>query len=189
MSELISIIGKKSPEFAADAVQENEIIRVNSFDLFGQYVLLFFYESDFSFVCPTEMYALQDTLQEFKKRNVLVAGVSVNPIQSHLAWLKTARSRGGIEGITFMLISDVSKILSKAYKIYDEKEGSCLRGTFIIDRTGTVQYGSVNSFEIGRNIPDILRTIDAIQYTETSKELCPMDWQAGQKPINLNSLI
>lgn len=102
MSECTSIIGQRSPEFAADAVENDTVIRINSFDLYGQYVLLFFYEANFSFVCPTEMHALQEALPEFEKRNVKVIGISVDPIQSHLAWLKTPKSQGGIEGITFL---------------------------------------------------------------------------------------
>ncbi|MBY0110041.1 MAG: peroxiredoxin [Candidatus Babeliaceae bacterium] len=185
--EIASIIGKQSPEFVADAIINGEVVHMNSLDFYGQYVLFFFYEADFSLVCPTEMYALQDALPEFKKRNVEVVAVSVDPIQTHLAWLKTPRKQGGIEGITFTMISDVHKVLSKAYYILDEKRGCCLRGTFLVDTNGIVQYGSVNSYQIGRNVPDIIRIIDAIAYTQTHKELCPMDWHPGDNAIDVLS--
>ncbi len=185
--EIPSIIGKQSPEFVADAIINGQVVHMNSLDFYGQYVLFFFYEADFSLVCPTEMYALEDALPEFKKRNVEVVGVSVDPIQTHLAWLKTSRKQGGIEGITFTIISDVHKTLARAYYVLDEQKGSALRGTFLVDTNGIVQYGAVNSYQIGRNVPDIIRIIDAIAYTQTHKALCPMDWRAGDKPITFMS--
>lgn len=184
-----SIIGKRSPEFVADAICQGSLVRLNSLDYYGQYVLFFFYSSDFSVICPTEMYALQEALPEFKKRNVEVVGISVDPIETHLAWLRTPRSQGGVEGITFTLISDVQKKISKAYCILDVEKGYSLRGAFVVDKLGIVQYGSVNTFEIGRSIPDLLRTIDAIQFTETHRELCPVNWQPGQDTIKINTTI
>lgn len=184
--EVTTIIGKRSPEFVADAIVMGNVARINSLDFYGKFLLFFFYESDFSFVCPTEMHALQEALPEFNKRNVEVVAASVDPIQTHIAWLKTPRSLGGIEGTTFTMISDVHKTLTKAYYIFDEERGCSLRGTFIADKEGIVQYGAVNTLEIGRNIPDLLRIIDAIQFTETHGELCPMDWHPGQATITLN---
>lgn len=178
-----SIIGKRSPEFVADAVMNGKIERINTLDFYGKYVLLFFYESDFSFLCPTEMLALQDELKTFAKRNVEVVAVSVDSVQSHLAWLKVPRDQGGIEGVSYPIIADVHKALSRAYCILDEKEGRSLRGTFFIDREGIVQYGAVHSFSIGRNIEELIRVIDAIQFTEKHGELCPMDWYLGDKAI------
>lgn len=185
--EIPSIIGKQSPEFIADAIINGEVVHMNSLDFYGQYVLFFFYEADFSLVCPTEMFALQEALPAFKKRNVQVVGVSVDPIQTHLAWLKTPRKQGGIEGITFTLISDNHKTLSQAYYILDEMRGCSLRGTFLVDTMGIVQYGTVNNYQIGRNVPDIIRIIDAISYTQTHKELCPMDWTPGDPAIDFLS--
>lgn len=181
----VSIVGKRSLEFVADAIYRGNIVRLNSLDYYGKYILFFFYSADFSVICPTEMHALQDALPEFQKRNVEVVGVSVDPIQTHRAWLATPRSQGGIEGITFTLISDVQKQISRAYRILNEEKGYCLRGTFIVDKLGIVQYGAVNTFEIGRNITELLRIVDAIQFVEVHGELCPVDWQAGQSGINI----
>jgi len=182
-----SIVGKQTPEFIADAIVNGEIVRVSSLDFYGQFFMLFFYEADFSFICPTEMHALQEALPEFKKRNVDVLGVSVDPIQAHMAWLKTPRDQGGIQGITFPLIADVDKSLARAYYVLDEEEGFALRGTFLIDKTGIVQYSSINIFQIGRNVSDLLRTIDALQFTQEHKELCPMDWAPGKTSILFSS--
>ncbi|MFA6065940.1 MAG: peroxiredoxin [Candidatus Babeliaceae bacterium] len=182
-----SIVGKQAPEFIADAIINGKVTRISSLDFYGQFFMLFFYEADFSFVCPTEMHALQAALPEFKQRNVEILGASVDPIQAHMAWLKTPQNQGGIEGITFPLIADVNKSLSRAYYVLDEEAGSALRGTFLIDKNGIVQYGSVNSFQIGRNVADLLRTIDALQFTQEHKELCPMDWAPGKTSILLSS--
>lgn len=183
-----SIIGKRSPEFVADAISKGQVVRLNSLDFYGKYVLFFFYEADFSVVCPTEMFALQEALPEFNKRNVEVVAVSVDPIQTHIAWLSTPQKEGGIQGITFTIISDVLKELSAAYHILDVEKGHSLRGTFIADQLGLVQYGAVNTVEIGRNIAELLRIIDAIQFTERSGELCPINWRQGDAGIKLNSV-
>ena len=180
-----TIIGKRSPEFVADAIVNGEIQRINSLDFYGKYVLFFFYESDFSFVCPTEMLALQEKTAEFKKRSVEIVAASVDSIQSHAAWLKTPQEKGGIAGVTFIMLSDVHKTLSKAYCILDEKTGRSLRGTFFADPAGIVQYGAVYNYAIGRNIDELIRVIDAIQFTEKHGELCPMDWQQGQSTIKI----
>ena len=184
----ISIIGKCSFEFVADALCQGSIVRLNSLDFREKYVLLFFYVADFSTVCFTEMFALQDALPEFEKRNVEVLGISVDPAMTHCAWVNTARSQGGIEGITFTLISDVQKKISRAYGILDEKKGSCLRGTFILDKDGVVQHASVNLPGIGRNIQELLRIVDAIQYTEKCGELCPVDWHSGDAGIAITKV-
>ncbi len=184
--ETLGIIGKRSPEFVADAVYNDEVVRINSLDFYGRYVMFFFYEADFSFVCPTEMFALQEALPEFKKRKVEIAAVSVDSIQTHIAWLKTPRKEGGIEGVKFMVISDIKKTLSRAYYVLDETKGSPLRATFIVDPFGIVQYSSVNTVQIGRRISDLLRIIDALQFTVDHGELCPMDWKKGDKAIEFN---
>lgn len=183
-----SIIGKRSPEFIADAVVNGGIERINTLDFYGKYILLFFYESDFSFLCPTEMLAMQDSIAEFKKRNVEVVAASCDSIQSHIAWLKVPREQGGIKGVTYPIISDIQKELSRAYCILDEKRGCPLRGAFFIDREGIVQYAAVHSFSIGRNIEELLRVIDAIQFTEKHGDLCPMDWNLGDKGIDLKRM-
>jgi len=184
----LSIIGKRSPEFAADAVINGKVERINTLDFYGQHVLLFFYESDFSFVCPTEMLGLQEKIEEFRKRNVTVLAASVNSVHSHLAWLKIPQSQGGIEGVTFPIISDILKELSRAFCILDEKKGCSLRGTFFIDQRGYVQYTAVHNFSIGRDIDELLRVIDAIQFSEKHGVLCPIDWKPGNQAIDIKKL-
>ncbi|MBX7067003.1 MAG: peroxiredoxin [Parachlamydiales bacterium] len=185
MEQSISIIGKRSPEFVVDAIINGRIERINSLDFYGKYLLLFFYQSDFSLICPTEMLALQDELNEFKKRNVDVVSVSVDSLQSHMAWLNVPRSQGGIEGITYPMISDIHKDLSRAFCVLDETNGCSLRGAFIVDNRGIVQYAAVHNFSIGRNIKELLRVVDAVQFTQKHGELCPVDWKPGEKPIHL----
>lgn len=179
------IVGQRSPEFIIEGIVDGKVEKINSLNFYGKYVLFFFYAQDFSFVCPTEMQALQDSLPEFKKRNVHVASVSVDSIQAHLAWQRLPKEKGGIEGITFMMLSDIKKELSHAYRILNEESGISYRGTFIADRAGIVQYGSVHNMEIGRNIPELIRVIDALQFTEKHGELCPVDWQPGEKTVPL----
>lgn len=179
----LTIIGKRSPEFVADAIVDGKIIRINSLDFYGKYVLFFFYESDFSFVCPTEMLALAKNINEFKKRNVEVVTASVDSIQAHAAWLKIPQNQGGIQGFPFTMLSDLHKDLSRAYYILDEKTGRSLRGTFIVDPYGIVQYGSVHNYGVGRNTEELLRVIDAIQFTQKHGELCPLNWKPGQPGI------
>lgn len=185
MEKSVSIIGKRSPEFVADAIIKGRIERINSLDFYGKYLLLFFYQSDFSLVCPTEMLALQEEINEFNKRNVEVVSVSVDSLQSHLAWLQVPKDQGGIQGIAYPMISDIHKELSRAFCVLDEKKGCSLRGSFLVDNEGIVQYAAVHNFSIGRNIKELIRVVDAIQYTQKHGELCPVDWQPGEKAIDL----
>lgn len=183
----VTIVGRRSPEFVAEAVIDGKEIReINSLDFLGKYTLFFFYEADFSFVCPTEMRALQQALPEFQKRKVHVASVSVDSAQTHLAWLQVPAQRGGIQGITFMMISDIRKELSRAYCVLDEKTGTALRGTFIADKEGIVQYGAVNNRSIGRDIKELLRVVDAIEYTQKHGELCPVGWELGKPGVKVS---
>ena len=179
-----TIIGHRSPEFSVQAVVDGKISTISSLDLLGKYVLLFFYPNDFSFICPTEMHALQDSLHEFKKRRVEVIAASVDSIQTHMAWLTRPRERGGIEGITFSIVSDFKKELARAYCILDEQAGVCLRGVFLLDRDSIVQYGAVNNLNVGRNVGELLRVADAVQFTEKHGELCPMDWTPGTRTVS-----
>lgn len=174
-----TIIGRRSPEFSAQAMIGGKVASVTSVDLLGNYVLLFFYPNDFSFVCPTEMHSLQDNLHEFRKRRVDVIAVSVDSIETHRAWLSLPRAQGGIEGITFTIVADARKELSRAYCVLDERSGTALRGVFLLDRDSLVQYGAVNNLDVGRSVAELLRVIDAFQYTEKHGEMCPVDWTPG----------
>lgn len=177
------IVGSTSPAFSAKAIVQGEIKTVTEKDFANRYVLFFFYALDFSFVCPSEMHALQENLAEFGKREVEVVGISVDTIYTHFAWLNTPRAQSGGQGITFTLIADTSQHLSKAYGVFDEREGLALRGAFVVDRNNIIQYGALNTLAFARSISELLRVVDAIQFVEKYGEVCPANWQPGHEGI------
>jgi peroxiredoxin (alkyl hydroperoxide reductase subunit C) len=152
-------------------------------DYRGKYVVLFFYPLDFTFVCPTELHAFEDKLDDFKKRNVTVLACSVDSKFSHLAWLRTPRNQGGIQGVTYPLLSDINKDVSRAYDVLAEEAGISYRGLFLIDKEGVVRYQVVNDLGLGRNVEEVLRMVDALQFTEEFGEVCPANWNKGDKTM------
>lgn len=178
------LVNKEAPDFTAKAVQEGNVIdEYKLSDLRGKYVVLFFYPLDFTFVCPTELHAFQAKLEEFKKRNVEVVGVSIDSWFSHLAWLQQPKAQGGIEGVTYPLVSDLNKTISKDYDVLLEGVGIALRGLFLIDKEGIVQHQVVNNLPLGRSIDEALRLVDALQFTEEHGEVCPANWKEGEKSM------
>lgn len=179
------LVGRKAPEFNVAAVVNGStfVDSCKLSDFHGKYVVLFFYPLDFTFVCPTELHAFQERLEEFTKRNVEVLGCSVDSKFSHLAWLRTPRNRGGIEGVTYTLLSDINKDVSKAYDVLLEEAGISYRGLFLIDREGVVRYQVVNDLGLGRNVDEVLRMVDALQFTEEFGEVCPANWNKGDKTM------
>jgi peroxiredoxin (alkyl hydroperoxide reductase subunit C) len=178
------LVGRPAPDFTATAVQTDRILEKYSLsDLKGKYVVLFFYPLDFTFVCPTELHAFNERLEEFEKRNVQVVGVSVDSHFSHLAWLDTPREKGGIKGVAYPLVSDMNKTISKDYDVLFEDDGIAYRGLFLIDRDGVVRHQVVNDFPLGRSVDEVLRMIDALQFTEEHGEVCPANWNAGEKSM------
>lgn len=193
------LVGRKAPSFRAPAViNGGEMVENFSLDQFvgKKYVLFFFYPADFTFVCPTEIVAFQAKLSEFEKRNTIVVGCSVDSQFSHWKWLQTDRKDGGIKGVTFPLVVDQSKTISKAYDVlagsYDTTEDGELvfvgtpmsyRGLFLIDMNGMVQHQVVNNFPLGRSVTEALRMVDALQFTEKHGEVCPVDWHNGQEAL------
>lgn len=195
----MSLVTKKAPIFKAGAVINGEEI-VTDFSL-EQYigkkeVIFFFYPKDFTFVCPTEILAFQEKLKEFEKRNVAVVGCSTDTEETHLAWLNTPKNQGGIKGVTYPLIADVSKTISDSFGVlageysYNEHaqltfEGTpiALRGTFLIDKQGIVRHETINFFPLGRNIDEFIRTVDAWQHVEKYGEVCPANWEDGEKAM------
>ena len=178
-------VGQKAPEFTATAVEEQEfrVVRLN--DYLGKYVVLFFYPLDFTFVCPTEIIAFSDRYEEFSSLNTQILGVSVDSEFAHLAWIQTQRKQGGLGDIEYPLVSDLTKEISSAYSVLDTHAGIALRGLFIIDQEGMVQHITVNNLSVGRSVDEVLRTLKAIQYVQShSNEVCPVDWQEGEKTIN-----
>jgi len=179
------LVGRQAPEFDLEAVVDGGkfIDSCKLSDYRGKYVVLFFYPLDFTFVCPTELHAFQSRLEEFSHKNVAVLGCSVDSKFSHHAWLNTPRSQGGIQGVTFPLLSDINKEASKAYDVLAEKEGVAYRGLFLIDREGIVRYQVVNDLGLGRNVEEVLRMVEALQFTEEFGEVCPANWQKGERAM------
>lgn len=181
------LVGHQAPDFSADAVVNGKFETVSLKDYRGKYVILFFYPLDFTFVCPTELHAFQEKLEDFKKHNTEVIGVSVDSKFSHLAWLNTPKKEGGIDGVKYPLVSDINKTIAADYDVLVEGAGIAYRGLFLIDKEGTVKSEIVNDNALGRNIDEVLRLVEALQYTEKHGEVCPANWKkgdSGMKPDN-----
>ena len=179
------IVGQKAPEFTATAVVNQEFQVINLTDYLGRYVILFFYPLDFTFVCPTEIIAFSDRYDEFTSLNTEILGVSVDSEFAHLAWIQTEKKQGGIGDIQYPLISDLNKEISRAYNVLEPNAGIALRGLFIIDPEGTIQYITINNLSVGRSINETLRILKAVQYVQShDNEVCPVDWQEGEKTMN-----
>lgn len=177
-------IGQKAPDFKGTAVMsDNEFKEISLSDYKGKYVYLFFYPLDFTFVCPTEILAFNKKLDEFKKRNVEVIGVSIDSHFSHLAWKQTPVEKGGIGNIQYPLLADITKEISCNYCVLLEDQGIALRGSFLINKEGILQHYLVNNLPLGRSIDEALRMIDALQYTEKHGEVCPANWKDGAEAM------
>lgn len=189
------LVGKPAPHFAAKAIINGDEVDDN-FTLARykdeRYVVLFFYPKDFTFVCPTELHAFQAALPEFEKRNVQVVACSTDTEQSHWGWLQLPKDKGGIQGITYPIIADTNKTIAANYDVLDgtyeyNDEGQltasaelvAYRGLFLIDKQGIVQHQVVNAKELGRNVDEALRIVDALQYFEEKGEVCPANWKLG----------
>jgi peroxiredoxin 2/4 len=184
MSECLRV-GQTAPDFTATAVVDQEFKDVSLSSYRGKYVVLFFYPLDFTFVCPTEITAFSDRHPEFKALNTEILGVSVDSQFSHLAWIQTDRKSGGIGDINYPLVADLKKEISTAYNVLDPDAGIALRGLFIIDQDGVIQYATVNNLGFGRSVDETLRVLQAIQHIQTHPdEVCPAGWQPGQKTMN-----
>jgi len=178
------LVGKAAPDFTAAAVQGTEIIEEFTLSsLRGKYVVLFFYPLDFTFVCPTELHAFQEKLEEFKSRNVEVLGCSIDSHFSHAAWLRTPKTGGGIEGVTYPLVADLTKSIAQQYDVLIEGGGIAYRGLFLIDKEGVVRHQVVNDLPLGRNVDEALRMVDALQFFEANGEVCPANWNSGDKAM------
>ncbi len=179
-----SLIGKPAPKVHAKAIVDNEIIDNFTLDPYlGQYVILFFYPLDFTFVCPTELHAFQDKQEEFKKRNANLVGCSIDSHFSHYAWMQIPKLKGGIEGIRYPLISDLNKTIARDYRVLKEDEGIAYRGQFLIDRQGIIRHQLINDLPLGRSTEEILRILDALIHYENYGEVCPANWKTGNKTM------
>lgn len=180
------LVGKQAPDFTAEAVIKGDFKEIRLSDYRGKYVVLFFYPLDFTFVCPTELHAFQDKLDTFRQMNTEVLGVSVDSAHSHHAWLRTPKTNGGIQGVTYPLIADINKTISRDYDVLLHDKGVALRGAFLIDKDGMVQHQTVNNLPLGRNIDELVRLTESLQFTEEHGEVCPANWQKGTKSMKPN---
>lgn len=178
------LVGREAPDFTAPAVLGDGSI-VDEYNFFhsteGKYKVVFFYPLDFTFVCPSELIAFDHRIDEFTSRKVEVLGVSIDSHFTHNAWRNTAVNEGGIGPVRYPLIADMSHAICKAYDVELPDGSVAFRGSFLIDRDNVVRHQVVNDLPLGRNIDEMLRMIDALQFTEQHGEVCPAGWNKGQK--------
>ena len=179
-----TLVTQEAPDFTAEAVMPDNTfgqIKLSSFR--GRYVVLFFYPLDFTFVCPSEIIAFHKRLEDFKKRNCEVIGVSVDSKFTHLAWKNTPVDNGGIGNIQYPLVQDLNKAISKSYGILFS-EAVALRGLFLIDTKGIIRHAVINDLPLGRSVSEALRMVDALQFVEThGDQVCPANWQEGDEAM------
>jgi peroxiredoxin (alkyl hydroperoxide reductase subunit C) len=176
------LVGRSAPDFTAAAVLgTGEIVDNYCFSeaVKGKYAVVFFYPLDFTFVCPTELIAFDKRLDAFKKRNVEVVGVSVDSHYVHNAWRNTPVDKGGIGAVRYTLVADLTHAIAKDYDVETPEGAFAYRGSFLIDKEGLVRHQVVNDLPLGRNIDEMLRTIDALQFHEQHGEVCPAGWEKG----------
>lgn len=176
-------VGEPAPNFNMQTTANLEKLDswVTLDDYRGRWLVLFFYPLDFTFVCPTEITALSDRYEEFQELGAEILGVSTDSVFSHRAWIHTPREQNGIAGVKFPLASDITKQVSRDYGVLIEDKGIALRGLFIIDPNGVLQYAVINSLNIGRSVDETLRVLEALQ----TGGLCPADWKPGKELLTV----
>ena len=178
------LVGRQAPDFTSPAVLGNGDI-VDNYTLSeatkGKYAVVFFYPLDFTFVCPSELIAFDHRLAEFKARNVEIIGVSIDSQFTHNAWRNTSVENGGIGKVGYTLVADTNHEICRAYDVETPDGRVAFRGSFLIDKSGVVQHQVVNNLPLGRNIDEMLRMVDALQFTEAHGEVCPAGWNKGAK--------
>jgi len=178
-----AFVTQPAPDFKATAVVNGQFAEPFTLSQFrGRKVVLFFYPLDFTFVCPTEILAFSDAIQAFKARNTEVIGVSVDSQFSHAAWAGTERAEGGIKGVAFPLVSDLNKTIAADYGVL-LPEGLALRGLFVINEKGILKHVTINDNSLGRNVDEVLRVLDAVDFSEQHGEVCPANWKQGDKAM------
>ena len=179
-------VQQKAPEFKAPAVVNKEFKDVSLTDYKGKWVVLFFYPLDFTFVCPTEIASFSDRVEEFRKMNCEVVGVSVDSKYSHLAWVNTDRKQGGLGECKYPLVADITKSISRDYGVLLENAGHTLRGLFLIDPNGVLKYQVVHDNGVGRSVDETLRVVSAFQHNAETGEVCPANWTKGKATMKPN---
>lgn len=187
----MSLVGKQFPDISVKAMDEmGDTFKLNVLEEAKskkQKVVLFWYPKDFTFVCPTELHAFQEAAAEFKKRNTVIIGASCDTAEVHFAWLSTAKDNGGIEGVTYPILADSTRVLSNELGILDAEDSVTYRATYLIDEDGNVFHESVNHMPIGRNVHEYLRLIDAFAHVQSHGEVCPANWEEGKDAMNATS--
>lgn len=183
---LAAQVQKPAPAFKAQAVVDGQFKEVSLDDYKGKYVVLYFYPLDFTFVCPTEIIAFSDRIGEFTELGTAVLGVSTDSHFSHLAWINMPRKQGGLGGLSYPLVSDFAKTISRDYGVLIEEAGIALRGLFLIDPEGVVRQMTINDLPVGRSVDETLRLIKAFQFVEKHGEVCPANWKPESPTIKPN---
>jgi peroxiredoxin (alkyl hydroperoxide reductase subunit C) len=194
------LVGKQAPNFSAPAVVNGEeIVEGFSLEQFKgeKYVIFFFYPKDFTFVCPTELHAFQEKLEEFKSKGCEIVACSTDTEESHWGWLQMSKDNGGIEGVTYPIVADTAKTISTNYGVlfgdyaYNEREELvatgpmiAFRGLFLIDKAGVVRHQLVNDLPLGRNVNEAMRMLDSLIHLETHGEVCPANWEEGKEAMS-----
>ncbi|WP_447793965.1 MULTISPECIES: peroxiredoxin C [Pseudomonas] len=180
------LVGKQAPDFTVPAVLGNGEI-VDSYTLSsaikGKYGLVFFYPLDFTFVCPSELIALDNRMADFAERNVEVVAVSIDSHFTHNAWRNTPVNNGGIGQVRYTMAADIKQEIMKAYDV-QSADGVAFRGAFLIDDKGVVRSQIINDLPLGRNMEELIRLVDALQFHEAHGEVCPANWKKGDKGMN-----
>jgi len=173
-----------APDFTATAVMpDNSFQKIRLSNYRGQYVILFFYPGDFTYICPTEVIAFNEKLNQFTERNCQILGASVDSHQTHLKWKKTPPDQGGIGDLQYPLIANLDKKITRSYGVLLHDGSVALRGWFLIDTKGKIRHALVNDLPIGRNTKEALRTLDAVRFVDTHPNVCPADWQPGMETL------
>lgn len=180
------LVGRKAPDFCIPAVLGNGEI-VNKYRLYdaieGKHSLIFFYPLDFTFVCPSELIALDNRIEEFQQRGVEVIAVSIDSQFTHNAWRNTPVDKGGIGLVRYTMVADINHSVCQAYGVEHPEASVAFRGAFLIDRQNVVRAQIVNDLPLGRNIGEIIRLVDALQFHEEHGEVCPANWNKGKAAI------
>jgi alkyl hydroperoxide reductase subunit AhpC len=179
---------QKAPYWSGIAVEGEKFVKKSAEDYKGKYLVIIFYPFDFTYVCPTELISFSENIEKFKQINANIIGVSTDSHFTHLAWIKTARSYGGLGKMNFPLFADISKKMSKHFGVLVENEddelfGAALRGLFIIDDKGIIRSFTINDASVGRSVEETLRLIEAFQYSDKYGEVCPANWKPGDSTI------
>jgi len=183
MFPIKAVIQKPAPHWKGTAAYKGELKEIKLEDYRGKYLVFFFYPLNFTFVCPTEILAFNDRIEEFRAIGAEVVGCSVDSHFSSLAWMNTPRSKGGVGNLNIPLLSDLTHKISKEYGVYLEDSGIALRGLFIIDPNGILRQITVNDLPVGRSVDETLRLLQAFMFTDKNGEVCPANWNPGKATI------